>query len=601
VVCAAKHFLGYGASIGGRNQAPVHVGPRELREVYAVPFGAAIREAGMAGVMNSYASVDGLPCAGSPAILTELLRDELGFRGAVVADYFAVSQLFQNHRTAADAAQAAAQALSAGLDVELPSLDCYQELPGLVGSGRLAEDVIDGAVARVLAQKFQLGQFERPYVDAARAAACFETDDQRTLARRAAAKGVCVLTNDGVLPLDRGALRKVAVIGPHADDRRLLQGDYHYPAHHEIIYRNAWAEISADAGQTEALIETAHVDLDQLPTAGGAFQAGPHYTVHVTPLAGIRSVLGDDVSVKFVRGCHDSDPADQEIEDAVRLARDADVAIVFVGAKSGLLPDCTSGEMRDAVSLDLPGAQTALVAAVSATGTPTIVVVVSGRVHTLSAVADAANALVWSPLPGEEGGNGIADVLVGGVNPSGRLPVTLPRHVGQLPLHHDMRARGDRTEFYGDYLDCSSTPLFPFGHGLSYTSFEYGELRTTAGSTATETSVAVEVRNVGERAGEEVVQLYCRDDVASVARPSRELIGFTRVDLAPGESTTVVFTVPASRLAFYDPAMRRVTEPGTFTFSIGASSADIRTEATVELTGETVLHSLADREMTSVR
>jgi beta-glucosidase len=248
--------------------------------------------------------------------------------------------------------------------------------------------------------------------------------------------------------------------------------------------------------------------------------------------------------------------------------------------------------MRDAASLDLPGAQVPLVEAVRATGTPTVVVVISGRVHTLGRVAAVADALLWAPPPGEEGGTAIADVLTGTVDPTGRLPVTLPRHVGQLPLHHDLRARGDRSEIYGDYLDCERTPLFPFGHGLSYTTFEYGPLSVEAGTTETTTVVDVEVTNTGTRAGEELVQLYVRDDVASVARPIRELVGFARVALDPGQARTVSFSVPSSRLAFHDQSMRRVTEPGTFTFSVGSSSSDIRAEATGTLTGATVVHDV---------
>jgi beta-glucosidase len=305
------------------------------------------------------------------------------------------------------------------------------------------------------------------------------------------------------------------------------------------------------------------------------------------------------VTVEYARGCHDSDPADTEIDDAVVLATAADVTIVFVGAKSGLVSDCTVGEMRDAADLDLPGAQSDLVEAVVATGTPTIVVVVSGRVHTLERIAAAADALLWVVPPGEEGGSAIADVLIGAMNPSGRLPVTLPRNVGQLPLHHDMRARGDRSEIYGDYVDSSSSPLFAFGHGLSYTIFHYGPLRVDPGTTASRTIIELEVTNAGAVAGEDVVQLYCRDDVASVARPNRELVGFARVGLAPGETATVTFDVPSSRLAFHDAAMQRVTEPGSFTFLVGASSIDIRAEATVDLAGDTVLHPVRDGEMTS--
>jgi beta-glucosidase len=313
VACAAKHFLAYAVPIGGRNQAPVHVGARELRDVYATPFAVAIRDAELAGIMNSYSSVDGLPCAGSREILTDLLRGELAFRGTVVADYFAVNQLLENHRTAADRRAAAAQAITAGLDVELPSLDYFKELPVLVRAGHLAEETIDVAVERVLAQKFRLGLFDRPYVEPSRAAACFDTPEQRDLARRVAAKAVCLLTNDGVLPLQPSDLGSVAVIGPHADDARLLQGDYHYPAHLEIMDPRAWEGTAAPEGlPTEITMGGPGHMHPERSTGGGSFRPGPHFTTHVTPLAALRTALGPQVTVDSVRGCHDSNAADED-------------------------------------------------------------------------------------------------------------------------------------------------------------------------------------------------------------------------------------------------------------------------------------------------
>ncbi len=576
VVCTGKHFLGYALSQGGRNQAPVQLGGRELREVYAEPFAAAIREAGLASIMNSYSSIDGVPVAASRALLTDLLRGELGFEGTVVADYFAVVQLLRNHGTAADETDAGIQALSAGLDVELPSLDCYRHLPAAVADGRIDEAIIDESCARVLRQKLELGLFENPYVEPEAALAVFDTLEQRGLARRAATEGVVLLKNDGVLPLDPG-LCNVAVIGPHADDRRLLQGDYHYPAHLEIIYHRVGAEPTGD-GTGE----------DQLPESGGGFEPGPHYTPHVTPLAGLQSAL-PDATITHTPGCEADGTATGGIAAAVAAAASADVAILFVGAKSGLVPECTVGEARDATDLDLPGVQRQLVAEVAATGTPTIVVVISGRVHTLGAEAAAANALLWSILPGEEGGHAIADILTGAVNPAGRLPVTLPKHVGQIPLHHDMRRRGDRSEFYGSYVDRDVEAEYAFGHGLSYTSFEYGELAVRAGSTSEPTILSVDVTNTGDRNGDEVVQLYVTDEVASVARPIRELLGFARVHVPVGETRTVTFCVDPSRLAFHGPDMRLVTEPGRFTFRIARSSNDPKPrDAAVELGGPTV-------------
>jgi beta-glucosidase len=586
VACAAKHFLGYAASTGGRNQAPVQLGPRELRDVYAAPFAAAISEAGLSGCMNSYSSIDGLPCAGAPSILTGLLRDELGFEGVVVADYFAVQQLCGDHRVAADKAEAAIAALSAGLNVELPALDCYAELEALVRSGRLAESVVDDAVERVLAQKFRLGLFERPYVEPP-ARISYDTRADRAVAREAAARGICLLKNDGILPLDPARLTRVAVIGPHADDRRLLQGDYHYPAHLEIIY----ARSEADAVQLGA-------GPAGLPGQAGSFRPGPYFTEHVTPFEGLRRAL-PGAEVVHARGCHVSEADDNDVSSAVDACRNVDVAVVCVGGSSGLLPRSTVGEMRDAANLELTGAQTLLLTAVRETGAPTVVVVMSGRVHALAEVAAQANALLWTAPPGEEGGNGLADVLIGSVNPSGRLPVTFPRTVGQVPLHHDLRARGDRSEIWGDYADSPASPLFAFGHGLSYTTFAYGDLFVGGGATTDPMLVSVIVTNTGPREGEEVVQLYVRDEVASVARPIRELIGFTRVALARGGRAQVTFVVHPSRLAFHDVGVECVTEPGSFTVFVGGASDNTPVQATVELTGETESYPLAARVPTT--
>jgi beta-glucosidase len=572
VVCTGKHFLGYALSQGGRNQAPVQLGPRELREVYAEPFAAAIRDAGLASIMNSYSSIDGEPVAASRAILTDLLRGELGFTGTVVADYFAVMQLMLNHKTAEDSGAAARQSLAAGLDIELPALDCYQHLPTAVREGRFDEALIDESCERVLAQKMQLGLFENPYVDDTAALAVFDTPDQRSLARRVAGDGTIVLKNNDVLPLDP-SIGSIAVIGPHADDPRLLQGDYHYPTHLEIIYLGGAAQELAE------FTGGSGTGIDQLPESGGAFAPGPYYTPHVTPLAGLQAAL-PGAEITHERGCSDAGDDTTGIAAAVAAAEAAEVAIVFVGARSGLVPSATVGEARDATNLDLPGMQRELVAAVAATDTPTVIVVVSGRVHTLGDEDAAADALVWSILPGEEGGNGIADVLTGAVNPAGRLPVTLPKHVGQIPIHHDMRQRGDKSEFYGPYVDCDVRGLYAFGHGLSYTTFDYSELDVVAGSTTAPTTIAVDVTNSGDRGGDEVVQLYATDDVASVARPIRELIGFTRVSIPAGATRRVSFTVDPSRLAFHGLDMRHTTEPGTFTFRVGRSafSSDMTSE-----------------------
>jgi beta-glucosidase len=579
VIATGKHFLGYALSEGGMNHAPVQLGPRELREVYAEPFAAAIRDAGLASVMNSYSSVDGIPCAGSPAILNELLRGELGFDGVVVADYYAVQLLVRHHAVEPGLGEAGARALRSGLDLELPGRECFGEpLKTLIEQGRLSMEVIDLAVSRVLRSKFQVGLFEEPFVDEGAAGAVFDTPDNRALARHAATESLVLLQNrDGLLPLDAALLRRIAVVGPAADDRRLLQGDYHYPAHTEI----SWAmDNDLDSEKARAIAEDQY-----LPAEAGALAPGPHFVDHVTPLAGLVAAL-PGVEVVFAKGCDISGDDTSGIEAAASAASESEIALVFLGGRSGLTLACTVGEARDATNLDLTGVQQTLFDAVVATGTPTIVILLSGRVHTIAAIADTAGAVLQAWLPGEEGGNAIADVLIGDAEPVGRLPVSMPRHVGQVPIHHDYRTGGGRSLFYGDYSDSPASPLFAFGHGLTYTTFKYGELVVvSSGTTGEPVVLRVTVTNTGERRGTEVVQLYMRDDVASVVRPYQQLVGFTRVELDPGRSASVSFDVHPSRLAFYDENMRFVTEPGTFRFSVGGASDAARHHAAVSLTG----------------
>ncbi len=345
----------------------------------------------------------------------------------------------------------------------------------------------------------------------------------------------------------------------------------------------------------QGLDETALI----VPKAAGRYAPGPYYTPHVTPLAGLRSALGKDVEVSYAKGCDVTGNDRSGFAEAVQTAHDAELAVVVVGGKSGLLRLSTVGEGNDATNLDLTGVQQELVDAIAATGKPFVVVVLSGRIHTLAAIASKANALLQVFPPGEEGGNALADVLTGKLSPSGRLPVSLPRSVGQVPNHVGLRAGGDYPMFYGDYTDSPTSPLFAFGHGLSYTMFAYNNLSVQATNTTEPLKVSVEVCNTGEQAGDEVVQLYYRDLVASVARPVRMLLGFARLTLLPGQSRTITFTVHPSRLAFYDLCMRFVTEPGDFAFSIAASSADIRAEKTITLNGEVAEYQ--QREIVATR
>lgn len=574
VAATAKHFLGYGASEGGLNHAPAHIGARELREVFARPFAAVIREAGVASVMNAYSEVDGLACGGSRAILDDLLRGELGFDGVVVADYFTVSLLATFHAIAADAGEAAQMALEAGLDVELPQLDCYgAPLRARVESGAVPVATVDRAVRRLLRLKFALGLFERATVDENAAASVYQRPEQRGLARRIARESIVLLKNeDALLPLDPGIAR-LAVIGPSADDPRLLQGDYSYPAHLEILY-------AAGPGETKTA--------DILPRSGAsAFRPGPYFVPMVTPLAGIRAAVSTGCRIRCARGCAVTGDSSAGFAEAIEAARASEVAIVCVGGKSGLLPDCTSGEFRDRADLGLPGVQQGLVEAVVATGTPTVVVLIDGRPLALPWIAEHVPAVLVAWLPGEEGGNAIADVLFGRSSPAGRLPITMPRSVGQVPVYYNHKSGGGRSQMLGDYADLSVRPLFPFGHGLSYTRFEYGALDITPATSvpAEAIRIALDVTNAGARDGDEVVQLYVRDVVASLTRPVKQLAGFARLHLRAGETCRVRFELDPRQLAFYDHDMRLVLEAGEVRVMVGASSADIRQEASLRIEG----------------
>ncbi len=583
VLATGKHFVAHGASVGGRNHGPVQIGPRDLRDVYVEPFALAVRE-GLASVMNAYSSVDGLPCASARSVLTDLLRGELAFGGMVVSDYESVSLLVSYHHVAADKEGAAALSLAAGMDLEMPETDCFGvPLLKAVQSGALPEHVVDAAVMRVLKAKFALGLFDRPFVDEGRAVVAFDSPPQRQLARRAAERSVVLLVNDGLLPLS-SSLRRVAVVGPAADDRRLLQGDYHYPSHQEIFFNDGSPDAVAWPG---------------FPARTDKWRPRRHFTEHVTPLEGVRAIAPEACEVVYAKGCDVTGDDTRGIAEAARVAAGCEVAIVVVGGRSGLTRTATVGESRDATRLELTGAQTELVRAVVGSGVPTVVVVMSGRVHSLSDLAGLGRALLFTGPLGEEGGTALAEVLFGRLNPSGRLPVSVPRSVGQVPVHVGQRRGGSTAMSYGEYTDSAVGPLFAFGHGLSYTSFGYGEMVVAGRDTRHPVRIEVEVSNVGPMAGEEVVQLYCSDLVASVARPERQLVGFLRVALRPGERRKVVFEVHPSRLAFVDEGLRRVIEPGEFRFEVGSSSADLRAVGTVQLGGEVVEYPIAGIVATS--
>ena len=478
--------------------------------------------------------------------------------------------LMAYHQVAANKEEAARLALEAGLDVELPALDCYGDpLREALAGGRIEMALVDRAVARMLRMKFELGLFENPYVDAEAAPAVFDTPDQRDLARRIAQKSIILLKNEGdLLPLNR-SLRRLAVIGPSADSIRLLQGDYHYPTHVEIRFG------PVSEGNVAPRPEADAVDLAQ------------HFVPMVSVLEGIRNKVGAQTEILTTHGCDILGDSTEGFAEAVDAARRAEVAVVVVGGKSGLVEGCTSGESVDRADLGLPGVQQALVEAVVATGTPTVVVLINGRPLALPWIAEHVPAILEAWLPGEEGGNAVADVLFGEVSPGGKLPISLPRFVGQVPVYYGHKPSGGRTQWKRHYIDLPATPLFPFGHGLSYTRFEYASLELGASQVpATGTvDVRADVTNAGSRDGEEVVQLYVHQAVAGITRPVKQLKGFQRVTLKPGETRRVTFRLDVSQLAFYDRDMRFVVEPGHVDILVGSSSEDIRLTGSFEITG----------------
>lgn len=524
IVATLKHFAGYSASRGARNHAPASIGPRELADVLLPPFEMALRDGGARSVMAAYNDIDGVPAHAHRRLLTELLREDWQFTGTVVSDYFGVSFLETAHQLVDSPAGAAALALAAGVDVELPAVRC-------LGAGPLDEELVDRAALRVLTQKCELGLLDPDWTPPAAPSAPVDLDPphMRVLARRLAEESVVLLSNDGTLPLTPEA-RRIAVLGPLADDPAAMLGCYTFPRH--VL-----------------------LDHPEVPTG----VAVP------TLLEALRAELPD---VEFV-----DDPVAAEL------------CVVAVGDRSGLFGRGTSGEGCDAADLELPDGQGALLDKALASGTPVVLVVLSGRPYALGRWADRCGAVVQAFFPGEEGGPAVAGVLSGRVNPSGRLPVSVPRDPAGQPWTYLAPPLGQR----GEASSLDPTPLFPFGHGLSYTTYDWQEPSVDADAFPTdgETTLRLTVRNTGKRPGAELVQLYLHDPVGKVARPVARLVGYARVPLEAGESAEVHFTFPADLAAYTGPDGNRIVEPGELELRLAASCAegDVRHAVPVTLTG----------------
>ena len=544
-IATLKHFLAYAVPEGGQNGNYASVGIRDLHQNFLPPFRKAI-DAGALSVMTSYNSIDGIPCTSNHYLLTQLLRNEWKFRGFVVSDLYSIEGIHESHFVALTKENAAIQSVTAGVDVDLGG-DAYTNLCHAVQSGQIDKAVIDTAVCRVLRMKFEMGLFEHPYVDPKIAAKTVRRKEHIELARKIAQSSITLLKNENsILPLSK-TINKVAVIGPNANNRYNMLGDYTAP-------------------QEDSNVKTV--------------------------LDGILTKLSPS-RVEYVRGCAIRDTTVNEIEQAIEAARRSEVVIVVVGgssardfktsyketgaavAEEGSVSDMECGEGFDRASLSLLGRQQELLESLQKTGKPLIVVYIEGRPLEKNWASEYADALLTAYYPGQEGGNAIADVLFGDYNPSGRLPISVPRSVGQIPVYYNKKAPRNH-----DYVEVSSSPLYSFGYGMSYTTFEYSDLQVVQKS-ARCFEVSFKVKNTGKYDGEEVAQLYMRDEYASVVQPMKQLKHFERFYLSKGEEKLIVFTLAAEDLSIINQALEQIVESGTFQVMIGSSSDDIRLEGSI--------------------
>ncbi|WP_062059757.1 glycoside hydrolase family 3 N-terminal domain-containing protein [Cellvibrio sp. OA-2007] len=567
VIATLKHLAGHGEPVGGLNTAPAPVGERGLREIFLPPFEAAIKVGGARSVMASYNEIDGIPSHSNVDLLQNILRGEWGFDGVVVSDYFAIAELISRHHLVAEKSEAALMAMTAGVDVETPNGDAYKTLVQLVKDKKLSVKQLDTAVARVLHEKFMLGLFENPYVKEEGVEEFIGNAKHVAFAQMLAEKSIVLLKNEkNILPLNKSALKSVALIGPHVDETLLggysdvpkktvsiLQGLQEYlgtevTLHHEkgtLLTIEKWASDADSAAANSRSKQRWHTDEVVLAT-----------------------------------------PADTKgmIAKAVAAAQKSDVAIVVVGDNEATSREAwAESHLGDRTSLELLGEQQQLVDAVLATGKPTVVVLIGGRPLAISKLAETAPAILQGWYLGQETGHALARVLFGEVNPGGKLPVSVPRSVGHLPVYYNYKPAAKR-----GYAFDKTDALYPFGFGLSYTQFAYKDMQWSKTKLSANESVdiSVTITNTGKRAGDEIVQLYTNDPVASVTQPVKQLRGFKRVSLAPNQSARVTFTLSANQLGFYDRNMDFVLEPGKINLLMGASSADIRLKGEIDIIGK---------------
>ena len=604
VSCIAKHFLGYAETQAGLNTATTRLNDRELYEVFATPFEAADKEAGLDAMMANYAEIDGLPVIDNKKIARTLLRDTMGFEGMLTSDGAAVMKSWNYFKVANSYNEAGLLAKKAGCDTEIPVGASFHNLPNYVRSGELDEAVLDESVRRILTIKFKRGLFENPYCEVEKLEEAMSNAGKEEISKRIAEESMILLKNDGTLPLKKGT--KVAVIGPHADSLRYPVSGYTYPAYIEMMdaarkkdatvtfngiideQAKAEAEEKAPKGPFDTMFEMFdEASMRSLDDMNGVLRK-----LHTRSL---KEVLSERFETVYAEGCKIIDESEEGFKDAVKAAENSDVVVMALGGNCGWV-NVTGGEGKDRQSLELPGVQEKLLETVAAVGKPVIVVLYGPGIFSVNWAKEHAAGIVQAWMPGPFAGEAVTDVLDGTFNPGGKLTVTVPRSVGQVPMFYNHKngsgyaSGADATSaaiFSGGYVDADSTPLFPFGFGLSYTSFAVGDLEVRAKEVPTDGKIEVscKVSNTGAVAGDEVVQLYQAFQGAHVVRPNKQLAGFKRVHLNPGETKQLTFYLDTAQLGYYDEEMEFVVEPGQLDLMVGTSSADLPLRETIRLTG----------------
>jgi len=560
ILAGPKHFAGDGESIGGRNADIIDVSERHLREIILPPFKAAV-EAGAGNIMPAHHAINNIPCHANSELLTGILREEWGFDGFVVSDWVDIERMYERFNTASTVEEAGKQAIEAGIDMDM--LGSWRGEPAFgkpllrfVEKGEVSPETIDTAVSRILRCKFRLGLFEKPYVDTERINDIVNSPEHREVSYKMACESIVLLKNkNNLLPLNKSEIKSIAVIGPNADNPAHQLGDWTAKEPREMIS---------------------------------------------TVLDGIKNKVSEGTEVHYVEGCKILGEEGKDFDKAVDAAKRSDVAVVVVGGASQRYDwdYRTCGENHDRAHLDLPGIQEELVKVVYETGVPVVLVLINGRPLTINWEFENVSAILEAWYPGQEGGRAIADVLFGDFNPGGKLPITFPRYVGHIPVYYDMGPIRGRGGYVASGPYNKIAPIFPFGYGLSYTVFEYDNLKIIpekTDETIEEIKISLDVRNAGNLKGDEVVQLYVRDNYASVLRPLKQLKGFKRITLLPGESKKITFHLPVENLAFYNKNNEKIVEPGSFHIMIGSSSEDLRLEGELNFVGNVM--KINDKEM----